>query len=71
MPRGFAIQWEGDKLLGLTLDAVEKAVNETTAETAVVMQADAPRDTGTLADNIYNVEAEVHGQERGGRGWRG
>ena len=62
MPKSFSIQWEGDKLLGITLEAVEKAIDETTHETAIVMGGDAPRDSGLLADNFLSTPAKVEGK---------
>ena len=73
MPKDFVLQWEGRKLLALTLEASERAVDETLQETALVMEADAPRDTGDLASGFLteikprtgdNIEGRVGADSR-------
>ena len=61
MPKNYSIKWEGDKVFGIAMDAVERAIDETTHETAVRMQADAPVDRGDLKDGIRNEPAERKG----------
>ena len=53
MAKDFVLKWEGAKLLDKVLNASEDAVFEVAEDAAKQMTADAPRDTGELADNIY------------------
>ena len=61
MPKNYSIKWEGDKVFGIAMNAVERAIDETTHETAIRMQADAPVDRGDLRDGIKNEPAERKG----------
>ena len=73
MAKDFVLKWEGKKLLAITLEASERAVDETLQETALVMEADAPRDTGDLASSFLteikprtgdNIEGRVGADSR-------
>ena len=59
--------WNGDQIFKLLMDGGAKAVDETTAEGAQLAQADAPRDTGDLADGMQNEPAKREGDDIVGR----
>ena len=59
--------WNGDQVLKQFMDDAVAAVDEATEEGAQLAQADAPRDTGDLADSMQNEPAKRDGDDVVGR----
>ena len=63
----FILQWEGDQVFKLLMDAGAEAVDETTADGALIARADAPVDQGNLAAGFHNEPAKRVGDDIVGR----
>ena len=61
--RSYAIDWQGDKLLGILMEQARTGIDMTNEQAKEFAVADAPVDTGELKEGIDTQAAVIQGSE--------